>query len=484
MAINGIGSGMDINGMVKALVNAESAPKTAQLDRLEKTTTNKVSALGQFRSALSTFQTALGKLNDPSLFEKRSATSSASDTVSIKADSSAAAGKYNVQVFNLAQTSKVALGGVDNATDVLGSGKMIISVGDNALDIDLTDASLSDVRDAINAAGKDSGLSASIISDPSGGGGSRLVLSSNTSGTGNDIQVSVSGADADQLNQLAFAPPSGADADFKPTAVDDSDPRAARVISYSRDANIAIDGINMSSASNTVEGAIEGVTLTLNKAQSADALEKLETVSLGVTEDKGGVNKAITEFVDAYNAMMDTVNSLTNVTPIGGDDKEPLAAALVGDSSVRAFMTNIRNELSNTGNATGIRLLSDLGVTTQRDGKLAIDDTKLSDALDKNFEQVNAFFTGDQGLMARMDSKVKPYTDTNGLLASRTKSLQNTISSVDKEREAHAARVSKLEARLFSQFNAMDMLVSQLNGTSSFLTSQLDSLPGVVKQNK
>src|SRR5690554_7949627 len=115
MAISGIpglGSGMDVRGMVDALIQAESAPKTAQLDRLEKTSTSKVSALGQFRSALSTFQTALGKLNDPALFEKRSATSSAADTVSISADSKAVAGKYNVQVFNLAQTSKVALAGV------------------------------------------------------------------------------------------------------------------------------------------------------------------------------------------------------------------------------------------------------------------------------------------------------------------------------------------------------------------------------------
>src|SRR5690554_5979229 len=99
MAITGIGSGMDVNGMVKALLNAEAAPKTAQLDRLEKTTTTKVSALGQFRSALSSFQEALGKLNDAALFEKRSATSSASDIVGITADSKAVAGSYNIQIF-------------------------------------------------------------------------------------------------------------------------------------------------------------------------------------------------------------------------------------------------------------------------------------------------------------------------------------------------------------------------------------------------
>ena len=242
MAITGIGSGLDINSLVGALVNADAAPKTAQLDRLEKATTTKVSALGQFRSALSTFQAALEKLNDPALFEKRSATSSATDNVSISASSKAVAGNYNVQVFNLAQTGKVALAGFDNATDALGTGTLTISVGDESLDIDVPEGgnSLANIRDAINKAGKESGLSATIVNDPSGEGGARLVLSSSKSGTGNDISVAVSADAAGELGKLAFTPPSGVDANFEPTSADANDPRAARVISYSRDANFGL----------------------------------------------------------------------------------------------------------------------------------------------------------------------------------------------------------------------------------------------------
>ena len=490
MAISGIpglGSGMDVRGMVDALVSAEAAPKTAQLDRLEKSTTAKVSALGQFRSALSTFQTALGKLNDPALFEKRGATSSAADTVSITADANAVPGNYNVQVFNLAQSSKVALAGFDNASDAIGSGTLTINVGDEALDIELSEASLTDIRDAINAAGKDSGLSATIVSDPSGEGGSRLVLSSSESGTGNDISVAVSGDATCELGRLAFAPPSGTDADFEPSPIDADNPRAARVISYSRDANLAIDGINLSSASNTVEDAIEGVTLTLNKAQSAEALENAETINLGVTEDRAAVRKSINDFVDAYNAMLKSVNTLTNVTPIADGNAEPLAAELVGDASVRSFMSAMRTELGSVSNGSGIRILADLGITTQADGTLAVDNTQMNKALDNNFEQVNAFFTGEQGLMARMEAKVKPYTESGGILENRTKALQQTLTGpggVDDQRESLAARLTKLETRMLAQFNAMDALVSQMSSTSSFLTAQLDSLPGVVNQNK
>ena len=484
MAITGIGSGMDVNGMVKALLNAEAAPKTAQLDRLEKSTTSKVSALGQFKSALSTFKEALGKLNDPALFEKRSATTSNADIVGISAGSKAVTGNYNVQVFNLAQSSKVALAGVENADDPLGSGTLTINIGEDSLDIDVTDANLTDIRDAINAAGKDKGLSATIVTDPSGDGGSRLILSSDKSGTGNDISVEVSGADPGGLSALAFTPSSGTDADFQPTPVDPANPRAARVISYSRDASFAIDGIQLNSASNTVTDAIEGVTLTLKKAQTAEALENAETVNLGVSQDKAGVRKSITDFVDAYNKMLDTVNSLTSVVSVGGDDGEPLAAALVGDSSVRSFMNAMRTELGTPSAGEGIRILADLGISTQRDGKLAVDGTKLDNALDNNLEQVNGFFTGERGLMARMEAKIEPYTQTGGILENRTKALQNTLSSVDSQRETLASRLSKLESRLFAQFNAMDALVSQMSSTSSFLTAQLDSLPGVVRKDK
>ena len=488
MAITGIGSGLDINSLVGALVNADAAPKTAQLDRLEKATTTKVSALGQFRSALSTFQTALEKLNDPALFEKRSATSSSVETVSITANSKAAAGNYNVQVFNLAQTSKVALAGFDNSTDALGTGTLTINVGGDSLDIDVPDGSnsLADIRDAINKAGKESGLSATIVSDPNGVGGARLVLSSSKSGTDNDISVAVSADATGDLGNLAFAPPSGTDASFEPTPADPGDPRAARVISYSRDANFAIDGLNLSSASNTVEDAIDGVTLTLKNAQSAEALANAETVNLGVSEDRVGVRKSITDFVDAYNKMLGSVNALTNVTAVGGDNSEPLVAALVGDSSVRSFMSSMRGELGSPASGDGIRVLSELGITTQRDGKLAVDDTKLDEALESNFEQVNAFFTGDEGLMARLENKVKPYTETGGLLENRTKALQNTLSGrggVDDQREALTLRLGKLEARLFAQFNAMDTLISQLSSTGGFLDAQLDSLPGFVKKD-
>ena len=479
----GIGSGMDIKGMVEALVNAEAAPKSAQLNRLEKATTAKFSGVSQFLNTLSEFQTIVKDLNSAALFEKRSATSSKTDLFTVSADSKAVSGNYSVQVMNLAQTSKVALKSVADPAASLGTGTLDISGGDETLAVSVTEGNdrLTGIRDAINAAGKESGLSATVVNDPNGGG-ARLVLSSTRSGTDNDISVTAATGSAAKLSDLNFQPP--ATENFIPVTESEDGPR---VISYARDANFAIDGIALSSQSNTVENAIEGVTITLKSAQSEAELDAAESGSLTVGEDRSGVKSQLKKFVTAYNDMTKAIGSLTNVTAVGGDSGTPLAGPLVGDASVRSFMSAMRSVMGDVGSGEGVRILADLGVTTQRDGTLQIDDAKLDKTLDQNFDQVAGFITGEDGLMARLNGKIDPYTQTGGILESRTKALQNTLTGangVDEQREQLTRRISKLETRLFAQFNAMDTLIGQLSGTSNYLTGVLDSLPGVVKQSK
>jgi len=484
MAITGIGSGLDIQGIVKALVDADGAPKTAQLSRIEKASTTKITALGSFSGALSNFQSVLDKLNSPEVYTKRTATSGSPTNFSVSATSKAASGNYDVQVFNLAQSSKVALRGQDNAVDAIGTGTMTITAGDTALDIDISDAnsSLSGIRDAINAAGEDKGISATIVTDPGGTGGSRLVLSSSKAGTGNDIAVSVSTdvGDTGNLADLAYTPP--ATTDFTATLADPLNPREPRVISYARDANLAIDGLAISSSTNTISDAVDGVTITLKAAQSQEAIDDGSSIRLGVGEDKAGVKASLQSFVDGYNAMMKSISSLTKVTPVGGDNVEPLAAALVGDSSVRSLTSAVRGELGAPGKGD-VRILADLGITTKRDGTLELDSKKLDDVLDNNFDGLSEFLAGDNGLMGRLDAKIEPYTKSGGILEGRTTSLQNTIDNVDTQREELTLRLGKLEARLLSQFNAMDTLVANLSSTSDYLTGQLANLPGVVKKS-
>jgi flagellar hook-associated protein 2 len=484
--IPGIGSGIDIETIVKTLVNAERAPKTNQLDRLEKTTTTRISAIGTLTGAMNSFKTALDALNKPALFESRTASTSNSSVLKATAAATAPAGTYNIQVQQLAASSKVALQSVSGGTGAtFNSGTLEISAGSSSISVDITAANntLAGMRDAINEAGKDSGISAAIITDDSG---SRLVLSSTKTGAGNDIQVAVtedgvtSGNNA--LSGQAFTPtvdPDDAEAFLKPS----SDTGAGGVITQAKSAKLTIDGLQLVRNSNKIEDALEGVTLDLVAAQSATDLTDGKSINLTVGVDNSSVKSNLQKFVDAYNALITSSAQLTAVVEVEGS--KPVAGPLVGDSTVRSVLAGLRNEIVKMtgGNDTGVRALADLGITTGKDGKLSLDDAELTKALDSNFDQVGSYLTGTDGLMGRLSGFVSDYVATDGVLKQRDSALRDTLKGVDKQREALDKRVTSLQDRLYAQYNAMDSLVGQLKRTSESLGGMLANLPGFVKKD-
>lgn len=475
--ITGVGSGMDIDGIVKSMVAAEQAPKQAQLANLEKTATTKITSLGSLKSAISSFQTALEALSKPAQFQARAATSSNADTLSVTADPTAGAGNYSVTVSQLASSSKVALAAIapyEGSSPAFGSGTLSIKVGSGdpvEITVDESNNTLAGMRDAINKAGASQGLSATIVTDKDG---SRLVLSSTETGKGQDISISANtdvvadnAAGVYSLKQLEFA---ALDPD-SPDPAPGTGPEA-RMITRAKDAELTIDGLTVTSKTNTVSGAIEGVTLNLKAVTD----EKNPAVTVGVDVDKAGVKANVQKFVDAYNKLMGVINTETKVTSVG-EGNTPLTGGLVGDATARSLVNTIRNELVNGQGSGAIRNLTDLGITTQKDGTLAVDDKKLDKALSGNFGEIANLFAGDKGLATRLDEKLKPYSQAGGILEERNKSMTETLSKVKVQREDLVRRMASLQERLFKQFNAMDSLVSQLANTSSSLAASLDSLP-------
>ncbi|MBT8766446.1 flagellar filament capping protein FliD [Metapseudomonas boanensis] len=470
--ITGLGSGIDVSSIVNALVNAERAPKDAQLARLEKATTTKFSALGQLKGSLSELQTALKDLNKTSLFENRSAISSDASLVTATATKSALAGSYTIKVSQLATGSKVGTAALasdftvptnGDADAVAGTLTVKVGAADAGTQVEIAEgATLAQVRDTLNAKLKDQGVSANLVTNPSDGK-TRLVLTSTKSGAGNDVQVT--SADPD-LAALTIG--SG--------TLDSADEASSGIIEAARNAKFSIDGLALESATNSVTGAIPEVTLELKAAGTEKSL------TLTVDQDKSGVKSNIKKFVDAYNKLVTTSNQLTSVVS-AGEGKAPVVGGLVGDATVRSLLGGIRNDLVAPADQEGVRVLADLGISTQKDGTLKIDDTKLDKALKENFDSVASFFTGDQGLMSRLDKRVDGYAQTGGILQQRMDGLQNTLKSVDKQKEALELRVTQVQQRLLNQFNAMDSLVGRLNQTSDRLTQALASLPGVVQKD-
>ncbi|UVO19823.1 flagellar filament capping protein FliD [Stutzerimonas stutzeri] len=478
--VTGIGSGLDIDSIVAGMVAAERAPKETQLANLEKKTTTQITAVGALKGAISDFQTALAALNKPELFQARSATSSKSDLVGVTATTTAGAGSYQLEVQSLASSSKVALAAIPNTAEAparFTSGTFEVSLGvpgippapntteSISVTIDENNNTLAGVRDAINTAGKDMGVSATIVTDEYG---SRLVLSSSKTGAGRDITVTATGVDEPGLiglSALNFTGTSGTGKD-------------ARVLTSAQSAELYVDGLKVISETNKVDGAIEGITLDLKAKTVAN-----EPLTIAVAEDKAGVKKQIQSFVDSYNKLIGVINAQTKVTSVG-EGKAPVTGALVGDATARTLLNTIRNELVNVQGDGALRALTDIGITTQKDGTLAIDSAKLDNAMASNFGELSGLFTGDKGLASRLDAKLKPYTETGGILEQRNKAMTETISKIDDQKEALTRRLASLQERLYKQFNAMDLLVGQLSNTSSSLLASLENLPWAANNSK
>ncbi|RRW08351.1 flagellar filament capping protein FliD [Stutzerimonas stutzeri] len=460
ITISGLGTGLDIGGMVTAIADAEKAPKQAQIDRLTTKTETSLSAVGTLTSAVETFEASLTALeSSSSSFEGLGVQSSADGVASATAGAGAVPGSYEVEVISLASSSKVASASLEGgaSTTFDSGGTLTIDVGDNAsYEVQVAPgASLTEIRDAINSQlSATAGISANIITDASG---ARLVLSSEVTGEGTDLYVKGTG-DLAALNI-------NVDEDGNHDLTQQSGTGAGS-ITLASNASYKIDGLELSSSTNTVT-ALSGLSIKL----TAEG-----TTTLTVAPNTEGLKTSIEAFVSAYNNLITVTNALTRVTT-SEDETSTDAGALVGDALVRSLLGSIRNELVQPSTGSGeLSVLAQLGVTTNKDGTLSIDDAKLSSALETHYDEVQAFFVGDDGLIPRLKSVTEPYTAPGGLLAGRTESLQKTMTQLSEQQQALDRRIDSLTTSLYTKYNNMDMLVAQLQATSESILATLNAL--------
>lgn len=455
-SVNGVGSGIDIDSIVSAQVSAQKAPKQSQIDKATTKATTSLSAIGTLKSALEKFQKSMEDLAENSSFTGMTAKSSNEEALTAKVGAGAASGTYVIKTTSIATSSKVATQYVSTGT-TFGAGTFTITQGSGSpTTIKVASgATLSDIRDSINTQLKDSGITANIISDSEG---QRLVLSSATTGEGTDISLSTSSTTLESLK-------------IDGVNTQASDTAGGYVVAPAADAVYTIDGLSMKSSTNEITTAISGVEFTL--------LEDDSKATITVDTNTDGLKESITSFVDSYNSLMSTIKTLTTVTSSTDVDGNATttAAALTSDSTVRNIVSGLRNQLiSNSGDGGTIKLLSQLGVSTQNDGTLSIDDDELEAALEKNAASVEGFFTGTNGLLTRMSTSLDIYVDDDGLLDQRTDSLNDTLSNLSKQQTNLDRRIEKYEATMYAKYNAMDTLVAQLTATSDSVMTTLNAL--------
>ena len=458
---SGIGSGLDIGGLVTQLVAAEGQADSFRLDVDEAGFQAELSALGSFRSALVTFRSALEALKDIDSFRGRQVALSGEDFLAAVPGTDAAPGTYEIEVERLASAHRLASAEYLSGDAEVGTGSLTINVGAAgfALTIDESNNTLAAIRDAINNAENNPGVSATIVN---GVTGSRLVLNANEPGTINNLVITASGGDGG-LDDLVFDPINGT------TNLTELAPAA--------DSRILIDGLAAEGSSNTISGAIDGLDIDLLSVNTPG-----ETTAVTVGFDPDGAREAVTQLVDSYNALVDAIGSLTAF-----DADTQVAGPLLGDASVRNVTFQLRRELNEPIGIAGNPFsgLFEVGISTDLDGKLTIDEEALTAALDSSFDAVGELFsTEGSGIALRLDAVLEPYLASEGILDNRTDGLNASIEDIADRREALNDRLVALEERLFRQFNALDGLLAQLRSTSEFLTRQLATLPGSVPVNR
>jgi flagellar hook-associated protein 2 len=316
-----------------------------------------------------------------------------------------------------------------------------------SLAIDSSNNTLAGIRDAINKATDNPGISATIVT---GTDGAHLVLSGTRTGAANGFTVASSGGD-------------GGLAAFNYDAAASSG-NALSVITAAQDAEYTIDGLPGHSAGNTVAGAIDGLSLNLLKEGAS---------TLTVANDASKATSALTNLVNVYNSFVGIYQNLTKYDATTGT-----AGAMIGDATANAINATLSRVIGGSANGAS---LADLGITLQVDGKLKLDSSKLSSALADGGKQAAQLFGGEDGFAAKLNNQLDRWVGTDGVLAGRTESLSEQLQDLTRQQTALDSRMADLTARYQAQFTALDTLMSKLNSTSSYLTQQFDALTAANK---
>jgi flagellar hook-associated protein 2 len=418
-------SGIDVTAAVSSAITAARAPETAWEDQLT-TLSSQTTALTQIQTYTSNLDNDLQYLNSlAGPLSSRTVSSSNSSIVSATAVIGTTPASHTVVVSKLATTASWTSGVFSSSSAALPAGSFTINVGSGASATITTDGSqtLSDVASQINT--DDTGVTARVITDASG---SRLAIVSNTSGKAADFTISTT--------DTGFG--------FSQAAIGDN-------------ASLTVDGIGISSATNSVTGAIPGVTLNLVGAAAGTS------VTLSVAPDTSSVASAIGQFITDYNTL---ISSLTTQFTFDGTSEGVLAS----DSVVRNLQSEVLGSLGYTytpdSGTTTVSNLTSLGISVNDDGTMNLSATKLQNALQSHFSDVQSFFqgTGSNGFAStlgeQLDNFISPGTGAFTVdlqsISSQTKDVKNSISDFETN------YITPLKTQLTSEFSEAEILLQQL----------------------
>ena len=470
----GVGSGLDVNSIVTSLMSLEKRPLT-MLQVKATTMQTKLSAFGALKGQLAALGDVAARLATAANWNPLQVDSSNSTAVSATAGSTAQAGKHTLGISQLAQSQVLASGNFASSASVVGTGSLTLEVGTTVagvftprsgsapvtIAINAASQTLAGVRDAINTAG--AGVSASIVTS---GGVARLVLRG-ADGADSSLRLSATDGDGNNIDAAGLSALA-----WDPAAVAGAGKNLSQT-QAALDARYTLDGLDLTSATNTPANVLDGVTLTLKQITTEDA-------NLSVSVQTVAVRKNVNDFVNAYNGLNKLLQSQTQADP-GGKSNGPLQA----DSTAVALLNSLRGMLQ--GSVTGLAApasLSEAGIELQRDGSLAVNEARLAPLLESPARLAQLFSQAQAGSDAhsrgfglRFKQWAQALTADSGVLSGRVDGLKRSVDANQKQQDSQQARLERTEARLRKQYQRLDSDMSRLNAQLAQMSSSLGLTP-------
>lgn len=519
MLMTGLGSGIDYEAMIQAIVAAERAPVENQLNRQEGMNTAEMDALKEIQGALNSFRDTVEDLNAYTELNKLKAELSNTDVMGVAVSGGAVSGEYNFDVTQLAQAARdkvltmkkgsyLTTGEVEFTTD-----KGTVSVDIAALatelktkeeskkaqfrtdtltevakehNIDTTkdgweteaEAKLAEDKEAKAsfdarikeydqniARYRDKGVTAEelqgAINRHENADGAKVTLVQ----TGDQLTMVLNAKDtgvANAVKGLSVTNVTAKDDTGSGVAVSDLGVQ----LQAAQDAVVKFGNMELTSPTNKMENVIDGITLTLKETG---------TVNVNIQRDEDGVKETVKTFIDSYNKVVETVNTYTK-------SSEEMAAALSGDAATRSMISRLRSVISDQYASSTLGTLSQLGITTKMDGTLELESDKFDKAMEDNFDEIAKLFMGDPassvpekqtGIMGSMLTVLDDYHKNGGLFDVRIDRLDADNQRLQEEREALDARMEAKALSLRDYYAKMDSQIAQMNQTQSMLISML-----------
>jgi flagellar hook-associated protein 2 len=452
ISIAGVGSGLDINSIVSALVGAESAPTESRIKSSLARQTVQISAMGAVKSALSDFQETLKEISESVELVGQKMNMPETEGITLTQTDRSAPGNYSLEVIGVADRQKnISISGLSPGTN-LGTGTIrVTSSGGDEVDISIGagSGSMAGVAKMINDNSDDTGVNARVmvVKDINGDDVEKLVFESVD--TGADQGFSVSVVSQDTGSGLSAVETTG-----------------MNTISSAADAEIKVDGERFTESTNTFSTAITGVDIQVD-VTSVGAI-----IAMQIEASTPPIKDKLTAFVDAYNQMLGAIDKHSAV---GSDGKRN---TLENNSMVRQIKNEIRLAVSKSTEVDGTSVtLSQMGIMTNASsGLLELNEPQMNRFMEDNSDLVQGFFQqADTGILDRMTTGFEPFTQSGGIIDTSNNTAQARISRLNIDLIDHEAKMGRFESAMLDKYTKMDIIMAKLSSQNTAISAMLNS---------